>query len=80
MNAAKAQYPQATRHIENTLAKLILEGRIRTSITGEELYALFRQLGLRVRLQTRISIIEHGKIKSLEQKMKEETSSEERPT
>lgn len=74
LNAAKAQYPQAGRHIENTLIKLIKEGRIRSRISGTELYGLFRRLGYRVRLQTRIQILEHGKVKSLEQKIKEETS------
>lgn len=74
LNAAKAQYPQAAEHVEKTLVKLIVEGRIRNKITGEELYALFRRLGFRVRLQTHIRVLEHGKVKSLEDKIKEETS------
>jgi DNA-binding TFAR19-related protein (PDSD5 family) len=74
LNAANIQYPMAARHIENTLTKLIIEGRIKNKITGEELHGLFRRLGLRVRLKTHIRVIEHGKIKSLEEKIKEETS------
>lgn len=74
LNAAKAQYPQVGRHIENTLVKLIKEGQIRSRISGTELYGLFRRLGYRVRLQTRIQVLEHGKVKSLEDKIKEETS------
>ena len=74
LNAAKAQYPQAGRHVENTLARLIKEGQIRSKISGTELYGLFRRLGYRVRLQTRIRVLEHGKVKSLEDKIKEETS------
>jgi len=74
LNAAKDQHPQAASQIENMLVKLITEGKIRSRITGEELYGLFRRLGLRVRLQTRIHVVEHGKIKSLEEKIKEETS------
>jgi len=73
-NAANDQYPQATSHIEKTLARLIQEGKIKSPISGEELYGLFRRLGLRVRLQTRIRVLEHGKIKSLEDKIKEQTS------
>jgi DNA-binding TFAR19-related protein (PDSD5 family) len=73
-NAANDQYPQATSHIEKTLAKLINEGKITSQISGEELYGLFRRLGLRVRLETRIQVLEHGKIKSLEDKIKEETT------
>jgi len=74
LSAAKAQYPQEASQIENMLVKLITEEKIRSKITGEELYGLFRRLGLRVRLQTRIHIVEHGKVKSLEEKIKEETS------
>jgi len=74
LGAAKAQYPQDASRIEKMLVKLISEGKIRGKITGEELYGLFRRLGLRVRLQTRIHIVEHGKVKSLEEKIKEETS------
>jgi len=74
LNAAKVQYPQAAEHIENTLVKLIREGKIKTQISGEELYGLFRRLGFRIRLQTKITVLEHGKVKSLEDKIKEETS------
>jgi len=74
LSAAKDQYPQDASQIENMLVKLITEGKIRGKITGEELYGLFRRLGLRVRLQTRIHVVEHGKVKSLEEKIKEETS------
>ena len=74
LDAAKAQYPKAAENIENTIVRLIGEGRIKSKITGEELYALFLRLGLRVRLETHIRVLEHGKIKSLEQKIREETS------
>jgi DNA-binding TFAR19-related protein (PDSD5 family) len=74
LNAAKAQYPQVAGQIENTLVKLITEGKIKGKISGEELYGVFLRLGLRVQLQTRIQVLEHGKIKSLEEKIKEETS------
>jgi len=74
LNAAKAQYPQAAEYVENTLAKLISDGKLRTQISGEELYGLFLRLGYRIHLQTRITVLEHGKVKSLEDKIKEETS------
>ncbi|MEM2913505.1 MAG: DNA-binding protein [Candidatus Bathyarchaeia archaeon] len=73
LNAAKAQYPEVANYIENLLAKLIMEGKIKEKISGEELYGLFLRLGFRVKLSTRIQIVEHGKIKSLEEKIKEET-------
>ncbi|MBS7624363.1 hypothetical protein KEJ29_02145 [Candidatus Bathyarchaeota archaeon] len=74
-NAAKAQYPEVAQYVERLLVKLALEGKIKEKITGEELYGLFLRLGYKVRLQTRINIIEHGKVKSLEQKIREELSS-----
>jgi programmed cell death protein 5 len=74
LNAAKVQYPQVAGQIENTLVKLITEGKIKGKISGEELYGVFLRLGLRVQLQTRIQVLEHGKVKSLEEKIKEETS------
>ncbi len=73
-NAAKSQYPQVAVEIEKTLVRLIQEGKLRAAITGEELYGLFLRLGFRVRLRTRIRVLEHGKVKSLEEKIKEETS------
>lgn len=74
LNAAKYQHPQVATYVERMLVKLIREGKIRNQISGEELYGLFRRLGFRVRLQTHIRVLEHGKIKSLEDKIKEETS------
>ena len=74
LNAAKAQYPEAARYVERLLVKLILDGKIREKITGEQLYGLFLRLGFRIRLKTRIYVLEHGKAKRLEEKIKEETS------
>lgn len=71
---ARYQYPEVAEYIERLLAKLILEGKIKEKITGEELYGLFLRLGYRIRLPTRINIIEDGKVKSLEQKIREDLS------
>jgi DNA-binding TFAR19-related protein (PDSD5 family) len=73
-DAANVQYPEAAKYVENILVKLIREEKIKAQISGEELYGLFLRLGFRVRLQTRITVLEHGKVKSLEDKIKEETS------
>lgn len=72
--AAKYQYPEVADYVEKVLVKLISEGKIKERISGEELYGLFLRLGARVRLPTRINIIEDGKVKSLEQKIKEAIS------
>ena len=72
LNAARAQYPQAAKYVESLLLRLIMEGKIRSKISGEDLYWLFRRLGVRVRLKTSIRILEHGKLKSLGEKIREQ--------
>jgi len=72
LGAAEAQFPDATAAIVAELARLVSEGQIRGSISGEALYALFRRLGLRVRLKTKIVFVEKGREKSLYQKLKGE--------
>jgi len=74
LEAARLQYPEAAKEVEKALVKLVQGGRIKDKITGEELYGLFRRLGFDVRLKTHIRVLEHGKLKSLEEKIKEETS------
>ncbi len=74
MKAARAQYPEAARYVEKALAKMIMDGRIREKITGEELYWLFYRLGLKVKLRTRIRILEDGKVKSIHEKIRETLS------
>ena len=69
--AAKVQYPEEMKRIEEVLVQLISEGKVKEKISGEELYSFFHQLGLKVKLETRIQFMEHGKLKSLEEKMKE---------
>jgi len=74
LEEARFQYPQAAKEVEKILAKLILDGKLGEKITGEELYGLFYRLGFKVRLKTQIRVLENGKLKSLEEKMKERTS------
>jgi len=69
-NATRAQYPQAAEKLRKILVQLASSGRI-TKVTGEELYYLLRRMGLRVRLKTTIRIREHGKLKSIEEKLRE---------
>lgn len=68
-NATQQQYPQAAKALGDALAQLVSSGKIE-QVTGEELYSLLRKLGLRVKLKTRIRVKEHGKLISLEEKMK----------
>ncbi len=69
-NATRAQYPQVAEKLGNILVQLASSGKI-TKVTGEELYFLLRRMGLRVKLKTTIRIKEHGKLKSIEQKLRE---------
>ena len=69
--AAKRQYPRVMMEVERALLEAIKAGRLRRKISGEELYALLRQLGMRVRLETRIRFKEHGELKTLGQKLRE---------
>lgn len=68
--AAQAQYPDVTKKIGEWLAQLINEGKLKGSITGEQLLWFFRKLGLNVRLETRIRVLESGELKSLAEKLK----------
>jgi DNA-binding TFAR19-related protein (PDSD5 family) len=69
-NATRIQYPQVAEKLSKVLVHLASSGKI-TTVNGEELYFLLRRLGLRVRLQTTIRFKEHGKLKSIEQKLKQ---------
>jgi DNA-binding TFAR19-related protein (PDSD5 family) len=68
--AAKRQYPQIAGQIFDELAELIRTGRLRGQITGEQLYGLLRQIGLDVRLETKIQVLEHGELKSVADKFR----------
>jgi DNA-binding TFAR19-related protein (PDSD5 family) len=69
-NEAKSQYPSEMAQIELTFLNLISKGKL-TEIDGEQLFALLRNIGLDVRLNTEIKIVSHGKTQSLSEKFKE---------
>jgi len=68
--AAKRQYPRIAEQIFDELAELNKTGRLRGKITGEQLYGLLRQIGLDVRLETKIQVLEHGELKSVADKFR----------
>jgi len=70
-NAASSQYPQIMDRVRDALVKLVQSGRL-GEINGEQLYLFLRSIGLRVRLNTEIRIMEHGKLKSLAEKLRED--------
>jgi DNA-binding TFAR19-related protein (PDSD5 family) len=71
LDAARTQFPQDTDFVVRQISLLITSGKLNEPLTGELLYTLFRNLGLRVRLNTKIVYAEHGKVKSIADKMRE---------
>ena len=71
-NAAKYQYPQVMPKVEVMLVDAIKQGKIRDYIDGANLMGFFRQVGIPVRLDTKIRVSEHGELKTLEQKITED--------
>ena len=68
--AARRQYPTISNQIFRELALLVQSGRIRDQITGEQLFGLLRQIGLDVRLDTKIQVLERGELKSIADKFR----------
>ena len=68
--ATKRQYPQVAGRLFHELAHLVETGQLRGQITGEQLYGLLRQIGLDVRLDTKIQVLEHGELKSVADKFR----------
>jgi DNA-binding TFAR19-related protein (PDSD5 family) len=69
-NEATSQYPNEMAEIKHTLVSLVSEGKLK-EIDGEQLFALLRNVGLDVRLNSKIKVISHGKTQSLSEKIKE---------
>jgi len=68
--AALRQYPGIADSIFRELAQLVHNGRVRGQITGEQLFGLLRQIGLDIRLETKIQVLEHGELKSIADKFR----------
>ncbi|MDP9489002.1 MAG: hypothetical protein M3P28_02195 [Thermoproteota archaeon] len=71
LRLAEAQYPVQTEIIIKRIADLIKSREIDSLISGGELLAIFRSVGLRIRVDTNIRIEDHGKFISFGEKLKE---------
>jgi DNA-binding TFAR19-related protein (PDSD5 family) len=71
LRLAELQYPTQTEIIIKRIADLIKSGEIDSLISGGELLAIFRSVGLRIRVDTNIRIEDHGKFISFGEKLKE---------
>jgi len=66
---AETQFPKDTKSIVEQLAKLIESGELDEKMDGGQLLAVFRSIGLRVRMNTTINIEQDGKFVSLSEKL-----------
>ena len=71
LRLADSQFPVQTRIIVKRIVELIKSGEIDSLISGGELLAIFRSVGLRIRVDTNIRIEDHGKYISFGEKLKE---------
>jgi len=69
--AAQQQYPIVTQKITPLIISLMKDGKLRGKITGEQLYWFFSRLGLRIRLNTKIRVLERGELKTIADKLRE---------
>jgi hypothetical protein len=69
--AARTQFPVETDDIVRQIALLITTKKLNEPLSGELLFTLFRNLGIHVRLNTKIVYEEHGKVKTLAEKIRE---------
>ncbi|MGA8084977.1 MAG: DNA-binding protein [Candidatus Nitrosopolaris sp.] len=70
LNLSESQFPIQTRAIVKKIIELIKVGDINQRISGGELLALFRSVGMNVRVNTSIRIEDHGKLVSFSDKLK----------
>lgn len=70
-SAAENQYPEISQKVAIFLARMIDTDNFKGVITGEQLFWLFKQLGIHIRLKTQIRLLEDGKFKSIAEKLKE---------
>ncbi|MFQ5940148.1 MAG: double-stranded DNA-binding protein [Nitrososphaerales archaeon] len=68
--AAESQYPKETAIIVAKLVEIIKNGELQGTISGGALLSLFRSIGLRIRMNTKIRVEEHGRLISLADRLK----------
>jgi len=69
LDAAYSYFPEQTSRVVDELAAMIRGGRLVDKISGGELYAVFRQLGLRFNLKTSIKVQDRGRLVDLSEKL-----------
>jgi len=69
LDAAYSFYPKETERLVKELATMIKDGRFKDRVAGGELLSIFRQLGLRFRVNTSIKVMDQGKMVDLSEKL-----------
>jgi DNA-binding TFAR19-related protein (PDSD5 family) len=77
LKVSESQFPIQTKAIIGKIVELIKAGEINQRISGGELLALFRSIGMNIRLNTSIRVEDHGRLVSIADKLK--SNSEESP-
>lgn len=70
LNIAEQQFPFQTKILIKRINELIRYGEI-SKISGGDLLGIYRSLGLNIRINTNISISDHGKTISFSEKLKQ---------
>jgi hypothetical protein len=70
LNLAEQQFPFQTKILIKRINELIRYGEI-SKISGGDLLGIYRSLGLNIRINTNISISDHGKTISFSEKLKQ---------
>jgi DNA-binding TFAR19-related protein (PDSD5 family) len=71
---AESQFPNETKIIVSKLSELIKIGEINETLDGGKLLALFRTVGLSIRMKTKINVEQDGKLVSLSDKFSNQPS------
>ena len=74
---AEYQFPKETEIILLKLSELISSGDINEMLDGGNLLALFRSVGINVRMKTKINVEKDGKFVSLSDKLSKSSTTEE---
>jgi len=71
---AEYQFPNETKMIIQKLFELINTGEINESFDGGQLLALFRSIGLNIKMKTKINVEQDGKFVSLSDRLSKQSS------
>jgi DNA-binding TFAR19-related protein (PDSD5 family) len=70
LDAAYSYFPAQTPKIVDELAAMVRDGKLVDKISGGELYAVFRQVGLRFNLKTSFKVQDRGRLVELSEKLR----------